>query len=81
MQKWEYLGAWVNRNGGVRGIIPPELTFKDGSKIQGWDEIFDYFNKIGKQGWELVSAADETRSGFTYEWLFVFKRPIESGKK
>lgn len=72
MQKWEYHMERIPRNW--------ELKLSDGTKFKGDGAIFGYLSDaLGQKGWEMVSVAPETQAGgYTTEWLFVFKRPIES---
>ena len=54
MQKWEYLfvvANWENDNWRIRYI--------NGKEVANWkngNTIYDYSNKIGDEGWELVVA-------------------------
>jgi len=42
----------------------------------------DYLNKLGEQGWELVSLyrLTGTRSGIQMKWLAVFKKQVAEKK-
>jgi hypothetical protein len=41
---------------------------------EDWDPaLLDQFNKLGQEGWELVSVS----SPYAYVLLFVFKRPLQ----
>ena len=54
MQKWEYLfvGAdWANHTWRIKYV--------NGKEVANWKNsttLFDYSNKLGNEGWELVSA-------------------------
>jgi hypothetical protein len=72
MQKWEYLfvSAEQSRDYVVRYI--------NGKELPNWekgDTIYTFANKMGGEGWELVSAP-YTSSGL--DWAvsrLIFKRP------
>ena len=60
MQKWEYLE--------VRRIITQYVSTINGGDVEKQNiQFYDYINKLGQEGWELVTAADRT-------FLF-FERP------
>lgn len=69
MQKWEYLNIsldWIF--GHTRANI-----YSNGKKIVDDYEpdVYKYLNKLGKEGWELVSVLKGDA-----DYLY-FKRPIE----
>lgn len=72
MQKWEYKVTEWRREIGA-GINP---------KAKDWESNFN-FQKLGEEGWELVSAIPNSNrmgplSGVDLNIIFVFKRPVES---
>lgn len=62
MEKWEYKSIKVEPKGMMGGIL--EI------------ENFDYeLNKLGEQGWELVSCfSTNAGQGYSREAIAVFKR-------
>jgi len=63
MQKWEYQTIKLNTKGIFGGILDT-MTF-DGM-----------LNRLGNDGWELVSAFDTNQTyGSSREAIAVFKRP------
>lgn len=87
MEKWEYLFIIGEKYGkGVFGhVLPKEASWKihyiNGESQANWADVtlYNYLNKIGDQGWEVVSSVPQTiiRSGaFPVEHLYVTaKRP------
>ena len=66
MQKWEYLF--------VIAKAAPDLEVRptriNGQKIADWEKgplLYDYINKLGDEGWELVSEYMDT---FSAEWHY-----------
>lgn len=78
MQKWEYLRLDVfykepieGKEQGVKSIVVnyDELIFD-----QTFNELHNYINKLGSEGWEL--ATEKVGGGKTHT-SYYFKRPIE----
>lgn len=66
MQKWEYLRVSIRMLNSDRPLLEvngKEIPFK--GKLP---EYLDYINKMGKEGWEMVSSENLS---------YTFKRPIE----
>ena len=60
---WEYKVALVN----VSGLFGPNVNV---------DQLGEYLNESGDDGWELVSMVDINRSGgTTTDLLLTLKRP------
>lgn len=51
-------------------LSTPEGFLKD-------QELLDYLNSLGQQGWELVAVVPNIHTGDTIGFLACFKRPIE----
>ena len=71
--KWEYLNLWyVGRPGSnldaVKVVQNEKVIFEDSKKSAN---IFDFINKLGEAGWEMVSV---TRDGLAFD--VFFKRPL-----
>ncbi len=94
MQKWEYLHVYKNRGyepwrkgegfhraGDWRFFI----YTKDGISDIQFESMEDMTNKLGDEGWELVTFAAQSDflggiqacdlAGFTTQQIWVFKRP------
>jgi hypothetical protein len=83
MQTWEYLflrAAW--RSGW-------KIDQVNGVLLEDWDEgpsMYDYINRLGSQGWEMISMQyfttfdqeGEPISDDYENYRFVLKRPISS---
>ncbi len=62
--KWEYQTVKLN----VRGTWGIKFDV---------DEVQNFTNDLGAQGWELVSAfAVNEGAGYSKEIVFIFKRPF-----
>jgi hypothetical protein len=65
--KWEYMTLMVPAGGLGLGL---------GGKIDG-QELTDRLNKLGGEGWELVSVFDTNMlEGKTRDVIAVLKRPL-----
>jgi hypothetical protein len=69
MQKWEYTQIQVKYL--ASGLV--EIILRDGiqdykTKMEGM-YLYFYLNKLGRDGWELVSTVNNE--------IFYLKRPIE----
>ena len=51
-----------------------ELTASDGPKKR---ELAKTINKLGREGWELVSVVNSSKAGTTIKTAFYFKRPLQ----
>lgn len=78
MQKWEYLRVLVNTNpmGSIIEITAnEEEVFRFSGEAQSFTfNLFEYFSKLGKQGWEMVNALPWWDKNIIF---YIFKRPIE----
>jgi hypothetical protein len=77
MNKWEYIRLDVYRQfGSIHSVYSNgELIFKLEEKKNIRFDRTDYFAKLGKEGWELVSANTDDRDfGDSH---YYFKRPLE----
>lgn len=91
MQKWEYLFIEVSLQqvqdeGPTRAqkALPIWDLYSNGTEVFGfWDLRFgeesqklpDYLNRLGAEGWELVTTF--RRDDIDWHREFMFKRPIE----
>ena len=50
------------------------LTYAIGETPQ--NELASSINKLGREGWELVSVGNISESGTTTKTIFYFKRPL-----
>jgi len=69
MQKWEYLE--ISWPGGRTVSINGKRHKLSELKI---DSFYDYINKLGEEGWELVAL---TVLSITLDYRYIFKRPKE----
>ena len=80
MQKWEYLKFYVkyNRSSDEDFQLTGKVWgYSNGAKILDdttTSELFDYLNKLGEAGWELMNALFDTESRAE---AYYFKRPKE----
>ena len=51
-----------------------EYKITDSKDMGGTNQIEPSLNKLGQEGWELVSV-NVVSSGITFRYLFVLKRP------
>ena len=73
MNKWEYLFLTAEK---INKKWQPR--FVDGKELPNWDDglnLYDYCNKIGSDGWELVTVNWQAKEDMTHH-RFVFKRPV-----
>ncbi|MBM3180852.1 MAG: hypothetical protein FJZ86_10910 [Chloroflexi bacterium] len=70
MTKWEYLQVEVHYSSPLNkeNLVTAngKTIFRDAVNIPN---LPDYFNLLGKDGWELVN--------FKKGWVYFFKRPLE----
>ena len=72
MQRWEYLFVSAEQSDEYR------VRYINGKELPAWergDDIYTFANKMGDEGWELVSAP-YTSSGI--DWAtsrLIFRRP------
>ncbi len=74
MQKWEYsiIRGLTTDSGYVLTNVNDEYVAKTkGFKVEG-QNLVEYLNQMGQNGWEIVSMAAEGTSN-----KFLLKRPIE----
>ena len=64
--RWEYRVAQIN----VTGFFGPTIDV---------DQLGEYLNQAGNDGWELVSMVDVNRgNGATSELIITLKRPRQT---
>ena len=56
------------------GWVHCALTYTIGETPQS--ELASGINKLGREGWELVSVGNITESGTTTKIVFYFKKPL-----
>ena len=77
MQQWEYftLSAGVHLSALLK-VARWEVEV-DGATYKTEQEVVNYFNRLGGEGWEMVSTSPGTDShGNITKLIFFFKRPI-----
>ena len=79
MNKWEYLQILHERDKPRMSSTWTYFKLING-KEYGKDEFANYLQKLGEDGWELVSAVPIAYSssswiGMTTDILYTFKRP------
>ena len=76
MKRWEYLEATAPmRDDGQSVRI--YINGKEAVPESKTSALYDYLNKLGEDGWEMVSFAFyPNKTGFYY-----FKRPVRAGNK
>ena len=68
MKKFEYQFIIAEKSGkGIFGhVLPKEASWKvhyvNGDHLQNWTDVtlYNYLNKIGEQGWEVVAMTNHT---------------------
>ena len=73
MNKWEYLFLTAEK---INKKWQPR--FVDGKELANWDtglNLYDYANKLGSEGWELVTVKWQAKEDMTHH-RFVFKRSL-----
>ena len=80
---WEYALLYLNTDGG--GVWSGRFLI-EGEKARGviannWEERLTTFNRLGREGWEVVSqSADGSANGpsrsYVYGWQWLLKRPL-----
>ena len=72
MQKWEYL--FVSCEFEKEQWRP---KYVNGQELKNWHDInlYDYSNKLGDEGWEMVNTTSHGAGNFTYIFRVVFKKP------
>jgi hypothetical protein len=75
MQKWEYVVLYVDHVSKGLTSIGWKVSHINGREVPNWKDgslYFDYINRLGEQGWELIEAiryGDSPRPG-----TLIFKR-------
>lgn len=71
MQKWEYL--FVTCEYDNKQWRPQYIN---GVELKNWQNItlYEYSNKLGDDGWEIVNITSQGEGNFTYIYRAVFKR-------
>ena len=72
MQKWEYLFVSAEQSDEYR------VRYINGKEVPDWkvgDNIYDFANKLGEEGWELVSAPYTASAPNWATGRLIFKRP------
>ena len=73
MKNWEYLFLTAEK---FDKVWRPR--FVNGQELTEWDtgpNLYDYTNKLGKQGWDLVTVNCQAKEDMTHH-RFVFKREL-----
>jgi hypothetical protein len=66
--KFEYSWLYVSPTWSIK--------FRDGTSFKNVEDVFNWLNKMGAQGWELVSAAPDHNGTLRGDRLFILKRRI-----
>lgn len=79
MQRWEYMWKRIWWKG---GLFSGHYELKFGDNTLEDNEIWDYLDKKGQEGWELVSVVPEIQGhgatgSSTDGYMLWFKRPVE----
>jgi len=83
MQRWEYWWGRIWRISVLKsGKWSTHYELKVGNDTLMGQDVWDYVDKLGEAGWELVSVVPEiqTHAGggtFTDGYMLWFKRPVE----
>lgn len=76
MSKWEYLWVFVGRfSVGFSAFDVKVQYINNWKEIPNWKQgpaLQEYFNQLGEQGWEMVSASIDAQLQSGVVW---FKRP------
>ena len=64
MQKWEYMDVYISGN----HRFDPMVRTVNGKQLKENVTLRDYLQKLGEDGWELVSIREE---------VYYLKRPKE----
>ncbi len=72
MQKWEYLYLEAHLQSAAR----PQATKANGQLLEDRPNLWEYINKLGDEGWELVNVYNYAEPS-RHKDYFVFKRPRE----
>jgi hypothetical protein len=72
--------AWAQGPSGSQGK-PAAMTWQHLALTQTLgetpaDELARNINKLGREGWELVSVGNITKAGTTTKTVFYFKKPL-----
>ncbi|MBZ0301140.1 MAG: hypothetical protein K8J31_15440, partial [Anaerolineae bacterium] len=76
MQKWKYLRVWVAKE------IVMQINGKEVGKVAGLlaspkgEHVVDFLDRVGQEGWELVSDAPVAGSASAVGHYMTFKKPI-----
>ena len=69
MQAWEYAWVWIDTRSGTYGVNGVSSNY---GEVEGQ---YSVLNKLGGEGWELVTA--ELARGENTISVFLFKRPLQ----
>lgn len=72
MLRWEYMRLYLRRTGMPRQW---QINLPGNRRVRGDEDVFAYINRLGQEGWELVSHSGEFSAG--YGESLWFKRPVE----
>lgn len=82
-RKWEYRHVFLRINLPKRTHLETLLpgyqrdSMVTGAKMRYWQVCLEQeLNKLGEEGWELVSIDDSLRKGNTEDGYALFKRPL-----
>lgn len=73
---WEYSITHSDRLSNVSGV--PQISSIWRTKYADETTDLDYIQRMGSEGWELVSAFPVSANGTTLYVTFIFKRPMIS---
>jgi hypothetical protein len=73
MQKWEYTFVSCEHKKAWRP------RWVNDEELPNWKKgptIYEFSNRLGREGWELVNLDTTSYRGSTYTYRLTFKRPI-----
>ena len=78
MQKWEYLVLYIklSNDGTISFVLENYLPSYNFDKEKNIIGIAEYLNKLGDEGWEMISIQNREMGNFL-NTTYYFKRPVE----